>query len=116
MPVSRRGFFHFLTVGAGGLLAGWAGLKTGADLLFSKVLPARSLAPTNQKWVMVVNLANCDGCGDCTKACSAMHFVPPYQEWVKVYEISNNPVAGSYYVPRLCNQCDNPPCVRACPV
>src|SRR3990167_11143851 len=94
MPVSRRGFFHFLGAGAGGLLVGWAGLKTAADLVFSKVLPARSLAPTNQKWVMVIDLAQCDGCGDCTKACQAMHFIPPHQEGIRVYEITDNPAAG----------------------
>ena len=116
MAVSRRGFFQFLAAGTGGVLAGWAGVKAGADRLFSKVLPGRSVAPTNQKWVMVIDLAHCDGCGDCTKACNAMHFVPPYQEWIKVYEVSDNPAGGSYYVPRLCNQCDNPPCLRACPV
>src|SRR3989304_7544020 len=115
MPVSRRGFFQFLATGAGGLLGGWAGLKAAADLLFSKVLPPRSVAPTNQRWVMVIDLAHCDGCGDCTRACNAMHFVPPHQEWIKVYEISDNHAAGPYFTVRLCMQCDNPPCVRACP-
>jgi molybdopterin-containing oxidoreductase family iron-sulfur binding subunit len=84
--------------------------------LFSEVLPARSIAPTDQKWVMVVDLAKCDGCRDCTKACNAMHFVPPMQEWIKVFEVSDNNVAGSYFLPRPCMQCDNPPCVRGCPV
>jgi len=116
MPVSRRGFFQFLVTGAGGLVAGWAGLKAGADLLFSKVLPPRSVAPTNQRWVMVIDLAQCDGCGDCTKACNAMHFVPPHQEWIRVYEVADNSAAGSYFTARPCMQCDNPPCVRACPV
>ena len=116
MAVSRRGFFQFLAAGTGGVLAGWAGVKAGADRLFSKVLPGRSVAPTNQKWVMVIDLAHCDGCGACTKACNAMHFVPPFQEWIKVYEITDNVAAGSYWTAKPCMQCDNPPCVRACPV
>ena len=116
MPVSRRGFINFLVGGAGGLVAGWAALRTAAQQLFPGVLPARSLAPTNQKWVMVVDLAQCDGCGDCTKACNAMHFIPPHQEWIKVYEVSDNAAAGPYWIVRPCMQCDNPPCVRACPV
>ena len=64
---------------------------------------------------MVIDLAKCDGCGLCTQACTQMHFVPPPQEWIKVYEMHTK-AAGSYFMPRLCMQCDNPPCVRACPV
>lgn len=115
MPTTRRGFIRFLFTGLGTLAGGWAVLKVGASHLFQGVLPARSLAPTNQKWVMVIDLAKCDGCRECTKACNAMHFVPPFQEWVKVYEVRDNPAAGSYFLARPCMQCDNPPCVRGCP-
>ncbi len=115
MAVSRRGFFQFLVRGAGVLAASWVGLKAISAALFNAVLPARSVAPTNQKWVMVIDLAKCDGCRDCTKACTKMHFVPPMQEWIKVYEVRDNPAAGTYYLARPCMQCDNPPCVRGCP-
>ncbi len=95
---------------------GGSSLKLAARTLMQAVLPARSQAPTNQKWVMVIDLAKCDGCRDCTKACNKMHYVPPMQEWIKVYEVADNPAAGEYYLPRPCMHCDNPPCVRACPV
>lgn len=116
MSVSRRGFLLFLLRGTGVLVAGWAALRALAAQFFEEVLPARSIAPTNQKWVMVIDLAKCDGCRDCTGACNAMHHVPAYQEWIMVYEVSDNPAAGSFFLPRPCMQCDNPPCVRACPV
>lgn len=116
MPTSRRGFLQFLALGAGGLVGAWAGIRVTAQQLFSQVLPARNIAPENRKWVMVIDLAKCDGCGDCTKACKKMHFIPPMQEWIKVYEITDNPATGSYFLPRTCMQCDNPPCVRGCPV
>jgi len=115
MSVSRRGFFQFLLGGAGAVAASWVAVKTVASQVFSEILPARSIAPTNQKWVMVVNLAKCDGCRDCTRACTAMHFVPQFQEWIKVYEVTDNPASGPYFLPRPCMQCDNPPCVRGCP-
>lgn len=115
MAVSRRGFLYFLLRGAGVLVAAWAGIRGVTAQLFDDVLPARSLAPTNQKWVMVIDLAKCDGCRDCTKACTQMHFVPPFQEWIKVYEVDDNPAAGPYFLPRPCMHCDNPPCVRGCP-
>ena len=116
MSVSRRSFFQFLAGGVGTLAVGWGGLKAAAQQVFPGVLPVRSKAPTNQKWVMVIDLAQCDGCGDCTKACSTMHFVPPQQEWMRIYEVTDNAAAGSYFLPRPCMQCDNAPCVRACPV
>ena len=115
MSVSRRGFFQFLLGGAGAVAASWVAVKTVASQVFSEILPARSIAPTNQKWVMVVDLAKCDGCRDCTRACTAMHFVPQFQEWIKVYEVTDNPASGPYFLPRPCMQCDNPPCVRGCP-
>lgn len=116
MPVSRRGFFQFLARGAGVVAGSWVALKGISATVFREVLPARSQAPTNQKWVMVIDLAKCDGCRDCTRACTTMHFVPPAQEWVRVYEVSDNQAAGRYFLPRPCMQCDNPPCVRGCPV
>lgn len=70
----------------------------------------------NRKWLMVIDLAKCDGCAACTKACSAMHNVPYGQEWIKVYSHEDNPGSGPYWFPRPCMQCDNPPCVRVCPV
>lgn len=115
MEASRRGFFQFLVRGAAAVGVAAVGLKTLASQMFHGALPTRSLAPTNQKWVMVIDLAKCDGCKACTKACRKMHFVPPFQEWIKVYEVNDNPAAGAYFLPRPCMQCDNPPCVRGCP-
>jgi len=116
MAMTRRGFVQFLARGTGAALALGAAWKASASKIFREALPSRSLAPGNQKWVMVIDLAKCDGCRDCTKACNAMHFVPPMQEWIKVFEITDNEAAGPYFLPRPCMQCDNPPCVRGCPV
>jgi len=116
MAYSRRDFFQFLVRGAGAITASWVAVKAISATVFREVLPARSVAPTNQKWVMVIDLAKCDGCRDCTRACTTMHFVPPAQEWIKVFEVVDNPAAGRYFLPRPCMQCDNPPCVRGCPV
>jgi Fe-S-cluster-containing dehydrogenase component len=73
-------------------------------------------APGKHRWVMVIDLAKCDGCKECTKACTAMHFVPPGQEWIKVFENRDNSVSASYWFPRPCMQCDNTPCAKVCPV
>ena len=73
-------------------------------------------AGASRRWVMVIDLAKCDGCRECTRACSAMHFVPPGQEWMPVYEIRDHEAGAPYWFPRPCMQCDNPPCVKVCPV
>src|SRR6185312_5503408 len=98
MSISRRGFLQ----GTGGvLIASLAVAKEAspqqAKQVLHQILPARTVAPTNQKWVMVIDLAKCDGCGDCTKTCNSMHFVPTMQEWIRVYEVLDNPQAGPYY-------------------
>lgn len=78
--------------------------------------PAAALEGSKHRWVMVIDLAKCDGCKECTSACTAMHFVPPGQEWIKVFENRDNQIAGAYWFPRPCMQCDNTPCAKVCPV
>ncbi len=80
--------------------------------------PPNRVAPgeAGRRWVMVIDLAKCDGCRECTRACSAMHFVPPGQEWIRIYEMRDHEAGAPYWFPQPCMQCDNPPCVKVCPV
>ena len=78
--------------------------------------PAAAAAPGKRRWVMVIDLAKCNGCGDCTAACNRYHFVPPGQEWIKVYRNTDAKGNNAYWFPRPCMQCDNPPCTKVCPV
>lgn len=112
--MDRRDFSKVI-LGACGLAASGCKFASNND---ANIHPLRwvSKVQGNKKWVMVIDLAKCDGCGDCTKACNKMHFVPPMQEWIRVIEMKDNPAAGTYFLPRPCMHCDNPPCVRACPV
>ncbi len=69
-----------------------------------------------RRWVMVVDLSRCDGCGKCTQACSKMHHVPSPREWIKVFEMQDSTESPSYWFPKPCFHCDNPPCTKVCPV
>lgn len=69
-----------------------------------------------RKWVMVIDLAACNGCGDCVTACAEAHFLPPDREWLRLFKMQDSPSAAPYWFPRPCFQCDNPPCTRVCPV
>src|SRR6059058_5807155 len=51
---------------------------------------AARVGAAGRKWVMVIDLAKCDGCGACTVACSKMHFVPPDRQWIKVLHMQES--------------------------
>ena len=119
--LSRRDFLKAAGSGAAALVAtsgaGMAAASVARTVLANGPHPGDPGAG-NQRWVMVIDLARCDGCGECTEACNAMHMVPPGQEWIKVYKMQHDAlrVTGSHFFPRPCMQCDNPPCVNVCPV
>jgi molybdopterin-containing oxidoreductase family iron-sulfur binding subunit len=51
----------------------------------------------------------------CTQVCNHVHLVPKDQAWIKVYQPEKQG-GGSYFLPRICMQCENAPCVNVCPV
>ena len=71
-----------------------------------------------RRWVMVIDLRKCVGCSACTIACVAENKLPPGVVYRPVMEeeIGEYPNVTRRFLPRLCNQCDNPPCVPVCPV
>jgi Fe-S-cluster-containing dehydrogenase component len=91
---------------------------------------------------MGIQIDKCIGCGRCVEACKDENEVPKepffFRTWVERYTIKKDGEASvqnidpriegtretlgerdilrSFFVPKLCNQCDNPPCVQVCPV
>jgi len=91
---------------------------------------------------MGIQVNKCIGCASCIEACKIENAVPKdpfyFRTWVERYTIQKNgevtvvnidpknvtpthanaekDTMRSFYVPKLCNQCDNPPCVQVCPV
>ncbi len=89
-----------------------AGSALGASRLMGQVEAA---APEpNHQWAFVVDLRKCDGCEACTVACQKTHYLGPDQKWIKVYRLTDT-TGHPYAMPRLCQHCENAPCVKVCP-
>jgi Fe-S-cluster-containing dehydrogenase component/formate-dependent nitrite reductase membrane component NrfD len=69
------------------------------------------------RWVKVLDQSRCIGCHACTTACKSENLVPVgvTRTYVKAVEIGVFPqVRRSFQVTR-CNQCEDAPCISACP-
>ncbi|MSO49409.1 MAG: 4Fe-4S dicluster domain-containing protein [Acidobacteria bacterium] len=65
----------------------------------------------------VIDLKKCIGCHACTIACKAEHDIPVGVNrcWVKTVEKGRFPDAQRLFLPVLCNQCADAPCMKICP-
>ncbi len=69
-----------------------------------------------RKFVMVIDLARCNNARKCITACQKMHHLPPDKEWLTVKLMKDCEEGAPYWFPKTCFHCDNPPCVKVCPV
>jgi molybdopterin-containing oxidoreductase family iron-sulfur binding subunit len=69
-----------------------------------------------KKFVMVIDLSRCKNLKKCQAACNKMHFVTEGQNWIKIYPMQDAPHTAPYWQPTTCMHCDEPPCVKVCPV
>ena len=66
---------------------------------------------------MLIDLTRCIGCDACTLACKQENGTPADVFFARVLNVE----AGTYpdvqrlYLPVLCNHCENPACLKACP-
>jgi len=82
--------------------------------------PPRRPGMAGKRFGMLVDLRKCIGCQACTVSCSVENLPPigQFRTTVLQYEIEKPGGAAPAMVslPRLCNHCDEPPCVPVCPV
>ncbi|KFE34943.1 sulfate reduction electron transfer complex DsrMKJOP subunit DsrO [Thioclava atlantica] len=111
MDTTRRGFFGAIGQVTIGAAATVAGATSAAE--------AASEDGHVPHWGMVVDLRKCIGCQACTVACIMENHVPEdaFRTHVSVYElVKDGHDPAMVMLPRLCNHCDDPPCIPVCPV
>src|SRR3989304_6826805 len=105
--------------------------------------PKRGLEynPEDHYYGYLIDTYKCIGCGMCVQACKMENSVPEkfFRTWVERYLIADNgedlvvdsPHGGisgfqpevtkfnitkGFFVPKMCNHCQNTPCIQVCPV
>ncbi|AWB34209.1 sulfate reduction electron transfer complex DsrMKJOP subunit DsrO [Orrella marina] len=111
--------------GKRGFLKGLLGLTASATVIpihpaNASTQPPRRPGMPGKRFGMLVDLRKCIGCQACTVSCS-MENLPPigqFRTTVLQYEVDmpDESAPAMVSLPRLCNHCDNPPCVPVCPV
>lgn len=70
-------------------------------------------------YAMVIDLNTCVGCNACMAACAMENQTPVWKNQWRTYvhdkEIGTAEDVHRRFFPRLCNHCDNPPCMTVCP-
>jgi molybdopterin-containing oxidoreductase family iron-sulfur binding subunit len=69
-----------------------------------------------KKFVMVIDLSRCRNAKECQKSCNHAHELHPGQNWIKIYPKQDAEYTAPYWEPTTCMHCDEPPCVKVCPV
>lgn len=118
--ITRRDFVKKSAIGLG--LVAVAGLPVWK---VGQVIAANNEAvhPKGRRraWSFVIDLRKCEGCvtidvpPQCLQACIQVHYIPKGEKWIEIYEQKLSG-GGSYFMPALCYQCENAPCVNVCPV
>jgi Fe-S-cluster-containing dehydrogenase component len=70
------------------------------------------------KKTLVIDLDRCIGCYTCEVACKQENGVALGLAWTKVLTVGPNghyPDMQMYFLPTVCQECVDPPCVKVCP-
>jgi len=94
-------------------------LTDGHSPATNSYVPTISEASTAPQplWAKVIDQTRCIGCHACTTACKSENEVPlsVTRTYVKSVDVGRHPRARRAFQVTRCNQCEDAPCVAACP-
>jgi tetrathionate reductase subunit B len=84
-----------------------------ASNVLAPVNPATGKIPL---WKMALDVERCIGCHACSVACKVENNVPLGRFRTKVYywDTGKFPKSKRYFLPTLCMQCEDTPCLKSC--
>ncbi len=92
-------------------------LASNINKVFASAEEFKEKYPFKPHYSMLIRQNRCIDCERCLKACAETNEVPSYGFRTTILERVVPDAIGQKreFIPVLCNQCNNPPCVRVCP-
>ena len=124
-PAEGLGRKSFLKLLGAAAVTGWIGYAFGSE---KKKAPQGEWEKVGdgkkRKWGMAIDLDLCSGCGSCVVACHVENNVPftgddPKKDGTEINWMTLLPLrqeGEGQLTPLPCMHCENPPCVKVCPV
>lgn len=116
--IERREFLKMGLVVTGVFAGGTVlSLMSNIHKVFASPEEFKEKYPYKPHYSMVIRQNRCIDCERCLEACRTTNHVPPYGYRTAILERTVPDAIGQKreFIPVLCMQCNNPPCVRACP-